>query len=298
MHAQTAGSAGAFARMGSGARGMGMGNAMTAVNTGDIQTYYNPALAAWSDGRAAGATFGLLSLDRYLNYVNYIQPIHPTAGISFGVINAGVRNIDGRDADGEKTGDLSTFENQFFLAFANRVADRLSLGVAVKLYYSKLYDQVTSTTVGFDAGFCAQITDELSIGGAFQDLGSKYKWDTKAIYDQNGKSTEDKFPNMRRIGIAWKIPSNAGVISAEFENSSLSTNVFRAGAEYYLVEYLSVRGGIDRIDGSDDATGVKPTFGFTIRNAFIGWTPSVSYAYVIESFAPRGMHIITINTSF
>ncbi len=298
MRAQTAGSAVAFARTGSGARGMAMGNAMTAVNTGDIQTYYNPALAAFSVGRIAGLTFGLLSLDRYLNFVNYVQPIHPTAGISFGLINAGVRNIDGRDADGEKTGDLSTFENQFFLAFANRVADRLSLGVAVKLYYSKLYDQVTSTTVGFDAGFCAQITDELSIGGALQDLGSKYKWDTKAIYDQNGKSTEDKFPNLRRIGVAWRIPSSAGVISAEFENSSLSTNVFRAGAEYYLVEYLSVRGGIDRIDGSDDATGVKPTFGFTLRNSFIGWTPSVSYAYVFESFAPRGMHIITLNTSF
>src|ERR1041384_1116025 len=296
--AQTAGSAGAFARMGAGARGMGMGNAMTAVNTGDIQTYYNPALAAFSDSRTAGATFGLLSLDRYLNFVSYVQPIHPTAGISFGIINAGVRNIDGRDADGEKTGDLSTFENQFFLAFANRVADRLSLGVAVKLYYSKLYDQVISTTVGFDAGFCAQLTDDLSLGGAVQDLGSKYKWDTKAIYDQNGKSTEDKFPNLRRLGMAWRLPSNAGVVSAEFENSSLQTNIFRAGAEYYLVEYLSVRGGIDRLDGSDDATGVKPTFGFTIRNSFIGWSPSVSYAYVFESFAPRGMHIITLNTSF
>src|ERR1041385_9240477 len=125
--AQIAGSAGSFARMGSGARGMGMGNAMTAVNFGDLQTYYNPALAAFSDSRTAGATFGLLSLDRYLNFVSYVQPIHPTAGISFGIINAGVRNIDGRDADGEKTGDLSTFENQFFLAFANRVADRLSL---------------------------------------------------------------------------------------------------------------------------------------------------------------------------
>src|ERR1041385_1561491 len=196
---QIAGSAGAFVRMGSGARGMGMGNAMTAVNFGDIQTYYNPSLGAFAEYRSAGATFGLLSLDRYLNFVSYVQPIHPTAGISFGIINAGVRNIDGRDADGEKTGDLSTFENQFFLAFANRVADRLSLGVAVKLYYSKLYDQVISTTVGFDAGFCAQLTVDLSLGGAVQDLGSKYKWDTKAIYDQNGKSTEDKFPNLSSV---------------------------------------------------------------------------------------------------
>lgn len=298
VRAQVAGTAGAFARMGSGARGMGMGNAMTAVNTGDIQTYYNPALAAFSDQRMAGATFGILSLDRSLNFLNYVQPIHPTAGISFGLINAGVKNIDGRDADGEKTGDLSTFEDQFYLAFSNRVADRFALGVAVKLYYSKLYDQVRSTTVGFDVGFCAQVTDEISIGGAVQDLGSKYKWDTRVIYDQNGKSTEDKFPNLRRIGVAWRLPSNYGIVSAEFENSSQKTNVFRIGAEYYIVENFSVRGGIDRMDPSSDATGAKPTLGFTVRNSFIGLMPSITYAYVFESFAPQGMHIITLSTAF
>lgn len=295
---QIAGSAGAFARMGSGARGMGMGNAMTGVTSGDIQTYYNPSLAAFVEYRSAGVTFGVLSLDRSLNFVNYTQPIHPTAGISFGIINAGVKNIDGRDADGEKTGDLTTFENQFYLAFSNRVSDRVSLGVAVKLYYSKLYDQVTSTTVGFDVGFSAQVTDELSIGGAIQDLNSKYTWDTKVIYDQNGKTTTDKFPSLRRIGAAFRLPSNLGLISAEFENSSQQTNVFRAGAEYYIGEYLTLRAGIDRIDPSSDATGAKPALGFTIRNSFIGMTPSVTYAYVFESFAPQGMHIITLSTAF
>ena len=296
--AQVAGSAGAFARMGSGARGMGMGNAMTAVITGEIQSYYNPALAAFSDQRTAGATFGLLSLDRHLNFLNYVQPIRPTGGISFGLINAGVSNIDGRDADGEKTGELSTSENQVFLAFSNRIDPRIAIGIAVKLYHSKLYDQVSSTTVGFDLGLCVLATDEISIGAAVQDLGSKYKWDTQAIYDQNGKSTEDKFPNLRRIGIAYRLPANSGVISAEFENSSLRTNVIRIGAEYTPLENFAFRGGIDRLDFSEDATGAKPTFGFTIRNSFIDWTPSLSYAYVFEAFAPHGMHIITLSTIF
>ena len=39
-----AGLAGAPMRMGFGARGMAMGNAMTAVTSGDVQSYYNPAL--------------------------------------------------------------------------------------------------------------------------------------------------------------------------------------------------------------------------------------------------------------
>jgi len=296
--AQVAGSAGAFARMGSGARGMGMGNAMTAVITGEIQSYYNPALAAFSDQRTAGATFGFLSLDRHLNFLNYIQPIRPTGGISFGLINAGVSNIDGRDADGEKTGDLSTSENQVFLAFSNRLDQRVAIGVAVKLHHSKLYDQVSSTTVGFDLGLCILVADDISLGGAVQDLGSKYKWDTQAIYDQNGKSTEDKFPNLRRIGIAYRLPANLGVVSAEFENSSLRTNVIRIGAEYTPLENIAFRGGLDRLDFGDAAIGAKPTFGFTVRNSFIDWTASLSYAYVFESFAPRGMHIITLSTIF
>ena len=34
---------GAFSRMGFGARGIGMGNAMSAVTTGNLVSYYNPA---------------------------------------------------------------------------------------------------------------------------------------------------------------------------------------------------------------------------------------------------------------
>ena len=35
---------GAFSRMGFGARGIGMGNAMSSVTTGNVVSYYNPAV--------------------------------------------------------------------------------------------------------------------------------------------------------------------------------------------------------------------------------------------------------------
>ena len=43
LHAQIEGAPGAFSRLGFGARGMGMGNAMTAVEDGDLSSFYNPA---------------------------------------------------------------------------------------------------------------------------------------------------------------------------------------------------------------------------------------------------------------
>ncbi len=295
---QTAGTAGAFARMGFSARGMGMGNALTAVTTGEVSTYYNPALAAFSEQRTAIASVGILSLDRSLNFLSYTQAIKPTAGISFGLINAGVGNIDGRDADGIHTDDYSTFENQFFLAFSNRLDQRVSIGVGIKLYYSKLFDQVKSTTVGFDLGACVRATDDLSIGAAIQDINSRYKWDSKSLYDVNGKSTDDKFPTLQRIGLAYRVGGTQALLSGEFEHSSEGTNIIRVGTEYVFTENFSARGGIDRWDFSNDATGIKPTFGFSVRNSFNGWSPAISYAYIVESFAPSGMHIITLSTSF
>ena len=296
--AQSAGNAGAFARLGFGARGMGMGNAISAVNASAINTYYNPALSPFSGQRTGSATIGILSLDRYLNFLSYTQALAPHAGLSVGLINAGVRNIDGRDEDGSHTKDYSTTENQFYLSFGNRVDEHVSLGVSVKLYYSRLFDQVTTTTVGFDAGALIKATDEITIGLVAQDLGSKYKWDTKSIYGQSGRATEDKFPSLYRIAVAYTLPSPAAIIDAEFEHSSDKTNMVRIGAEYNFVEQFAVRSGVDRWEFGDRATGVKPTFGFTVKNSLNGWTPAVNYAYVVEGFAPHGMHIITLSATF
>ena len=303
--AQLAGSAGGFVRMGFGARGIGMGNSMVAITDGEISTYYNPALAAFSQDRVASITATLLSFDRYLNFLSYTQAIKPTAGISFGIINSGVRNIDGRDEDGTHTDTYSTTENQFFLAFANRVDPHVSLGVCLKLYYSKLFDKVSSTTVGFDLGGYVQVTDDLGVGVAFQDLNSKYSWDTQQLYGSpDGRTTQDQFPNLRKIGAAYTFfrsklfPAGQAHISAEYENSSLHTNIFRAGAEYSLVEGFTLRAGVDRLDGSDASTGAKPSFGFSIKNSFNGWTPVLHYAYMIEPYATHGIHVITISGAF
>lgn len=295
--AQIAGTAGSFSRLGFGARGMGMGNAGVAVNTGAVSTYYNPALSAFSQSPTAAATFSILAFDRYENSLSYTQPLKPLAGLSVGLINAGVRHIDGRDADGQQTEEYSVTENQFYLSFANRVDERLSIGVTVKLLYSKLFEDVKSTTVGFDLGLCAQLTDQLSLGAAVIDLNSKYKWDTKQIYFENGRTTEDKFPNLRRIGLAYTIPSAGALLSAEYENSSQGSNIFRVGAEYTFLEHFTLRGGVDRLELGDKATGAKPSLGFTVTQPLTGWTPSIHYSYIVESFAPNGMHIISISSA-
>jgi hypothetical protein len=294
---QAAGRAGVFARMGFGARGMGMGNAMTAVVQGDVLSYYNPAAPAFGTVRHAGVSFGLLSLDRYLNFLNFTQPIQPTGGLSVGLINAGVRDIDGRDGDGENTGTYSTYENQVTLSFSNRVDNDVSIGVTMKLYHSKLFEEVTTTTVGFDGGILVRPAAPLTIGFVLQDIGSKYKWNTKDV-NSSGRETDDKFPMLKRLGLAYSLPGERGVVAVDLEHTSGGSVMMRGGVEYSPEEHITLRGGADRIDFGDDATGVKPTFGFTVINPIDGWTPSLSYAYSGESFAPRGFHMITLSAIF
>ena len=73
--AQLGGTAGAFTRLGFGARGQGMGNAMTAVNHGIISALYNPALTPFQTGHVLYGNYSLLSLDRKLNQISYTQSI-------------------------------------------------------------------------------------------------------------------------------------------------------------------------------------------------------------------------------
>ena len=164
---QLGGKPGSFIRMGFGARGMGMGNAMTAVLSGDISGYYNPAAVPWVTTRTGSASFGILSLDRNLNFLQYTQPLKPLAGISAGIINAGVHDIDGRDADGEATGPLRISENQIHLGFGTRFTSNFSIGLNFKLYYFQLYTDLSSTTVGLDLGALYVVDHTLTLGIVF-----------------------------------------------------------------------------------------------------------------------------------
>jgi hypothetical protein len=296
--AQMGGEPGAFSRFGFGARGMGMGNAMAAVATGDVVSYYNPALSPSAAYRSATASFGVLSLDRSLNFVSFTLPLRPKAGLSIGLINAGVSGIDGRDSDGRETGALRTSENQAFLAFGVRVSEALQLGIALKLYYYHLYTDVSSTTVGIDVGALYHAGGGVTIALTARDLNSRYKWDTSTLFGQNGQTTEDKFPLLATAAVSYLLPDSIALVAVEIEQSSRSSTIARAGVEVPLVPEFTVRAGIDRVDISEQGNGVRPSFGFTARTALGSWTPAVHYALVLEPFSPSPLHMISLAVAF
>ncbi|MCI0706116.1 MAG: hypothetical protein L0Y80_01345 [Ignavibacteriae bacterium] len=287
---------GVVMRMGFGARGIGMGNALSSVRRGEISSYYNPALVPFQSTRTASAAMGVLSLDRSLNFLSYGQDLKPTAGVFFGIINAGVSDIDGRDLNGRHTETYSTSENAFILSFGTRISPKVSIGLTSKILYYSLFEGLSSTTVGFDVGFIYSFSDQLALSGVIQDLNSKYSWDTSTLYGTNGNTTIERFPLRRKVGLNYHPEYFESTVSAEIEFVR-SIAIARFGAEIYPIEELALRSGIDQIDLKGDLSA-KPSFGFTLKPDFGFVSSYIHYAYVIEPYSPHNIHMIAVSVVF
>lgn len=292
----TAGLAGVPFRLGSSARGISMGNAMSSVQFGDVEAMNNPAVVPFASTRSATVSFGLLTLDRHLNVAGYAQSLPPSAGFALLLVNAGVGTIDGRDRDGLHTEDYSTSENEVLFAFGLKPANDFSIGLGVKLLYYKLFEGIKSTTVGFDLGVLYVISPDVTISGSMLDLNSKYKWDTSALYGLQGTTTTDYFPTRKRVGICFSPGSHKLILSGEFEVIS-SLSFFRVGSELEVLDGLSVRAGIDQISSAGVVTA-KPSFGFSLGKSMGSWEPLINYAYVLEPYAPSGYHVVGLTVRF
>lgn len=306
-------SPGAFSRMGFGARGIGMGNSMSAVTEGNLVSYYNPALSAFQEKSSFQTSYSFLSLDRKLNFINFTHRFDfydkadkndenrvpkSSAGISIGIINAGVSNIDGRDGSGNPTGELSTGENQIFFAFSNKFSKKLALGIAIKYYRYKLYESLTSSGIGFDIGAIYTLNEQIHFSFVLTDINSKYKWDTTPLFGTNGSNTVDNFPLLKKIGISYKNTDYNFLVSAEFENSNEGTNILRIGAEYNIYDQLYLRGGIDQYNLSNTDFPARPSLGFSYFKMFGKLLIGVDYAFVVERYSPSDRHIIGLNFRF
>lgn len=303
---------GAFSRMGFGARGIGMGNAMSSITSGNLVSYYNPAVSPFQANNSFQTGYTFLSMDRSLNFLNFTRKFDfysakdtsldknptSTAGVSAGIINSGISGIDGRDNNGLQTEELSTSENQFFLSVANRFSKKLSIGIAVKFYYYKLYEEISSSGLGLDIGALYKVDDNWNISLVISDINSKYDWDTSPIYEQQGLTTKDNFPLLKKIGVSYYNPDYRILAALEFESSNAGTNIIRFGTEYNIYENLFIRTGIDQFNLSNTDSGIKPSFGFSYSKSFDGIMIGVDYAFMIEQYSPSDRHLIGVSFAF
>ncbi|MCE7857553.1 MAG: hypothetical protein DYG97_13605 [Ignavibacteria bacterium CHB3] len=181
---------------------------------------------------------------------------------------------------------------------AARISEKISIGLTTKFFYYSLYENISSTSVGFDIGALYRINENFNISLVVADLMSKYQWDTAPIYEQEGIKTEDNFPNLRKIGASYRNKELGLLGSIEFENSSVKSNIFRAGVEYNIYDQFYIRGGIDQFNVSNTDWPVKPSLGFSFFQPFSNFVVGVDYAFQIEQYSSADRHIVSVNFNF
>lgn len=298
------GYAGAYLRMGIGARAKSMGDAFSAVAEDAFAGVYNPALLPHLSGRQAALSYAFLPLDRKLDYIGYAQPLRPkseegeeraplSAGFALAWIHAGVGGIEGRDLAGNYTQEYSFSENAFFLSFALSPAERLSFGVNGKILYGRMpglnndESAITSMGLGVDFGAYYALFKDLSLAVVLRDNLSKYTWNTEKVWER-GTSVNDKFPRTTRLAVAYRPPMQWLLLTAETEDSKQQNPRYHFGAEASWRDVGALRLGLD--DG-------QLVFGLGIAMQVYGKRMGLSYAYAAPGDAPRADHIFSWNLS-
>lgn len=254
-----AGYAGAFLRMGLGARAIGMGNAGAAVASDGFAPYYNPAGLPYLEKRHLAVTYYFLSLDRQFHYAGFSIPIKPTAGLSVVWTHAGVDNIQGRTFTGEADEVYETGEDVIYLSFANRFHPRFSVGLSFKIHSYNLLPELKGKGLGFDFGIMLKPIDQITVGLQFKDISSSYTWNTQEIFER-GSNYTDRFPQCLKVGIALQQSKNL-LFAGDFEVSDKERYKVYIGCEYMYKDIIFIRTGLNDI---------SPTFGVGLFYSFFG----------------------------
>lgn len=273
-----------------------MGNAITAEAGEGIYAYYNPALAAYTKkGSQVDISTSIMSFERSLNALNTTFRLPPSAGLTVSLLNANVRDIDGRTTDGYFTSQLETHEYQLMTSFGVNISRLFALGLGLKLNLADYHPEVSPARgVGFDVGAVYRASEKLSLGLTAQDLLATYNWNSAELYgDESLSETTEEFPLRFNLGASYLLQPeiimafNYGILvhdQKQFTQLGL-------GLSWLIHERLSLRSGWQVDDLKNFSKSNRPSAGFSIHLPFDLLEPSVDYAYMREPNGISSMHI-------
>lgn len=242
------GYAGAFLRIPAGARPAGLGNAFVSVADDAYALFYNPGGIYQLRGKTFAGMYSLMSMDRSHYQGSFIWADDRLGAIGIMFIGYSVGKLDGRDSNGNPTGEFSDTEMAFSLTYGRSLLPFLGVGGSVKYLSHSLKDQ-RATGLGYDVGAHLKIEmknsaiDLIRFGISLSNLGATLKWDTES-------ELEEEIPSTLRYGASIRF--NLSKINLLIVGGGTETvdelSKYNAGVEAWVHEILGLRAGLDGED--------------------------------------------------
>ncbi|HEX9971787.1 MAG TPA: PorV/PorQ family protein [bacterium] len=301
IHADDGILAGAFLRMGLGARANAMGGAFTGVAEGAVAAYYNPAGIPFLEKREIMLSYRFLSLDRNFNYIGFATGVRPkveegsrelalNGGLALSWIHAGVDNIDGRDFAGNHYQDFSNSEHAFALSFGVMpIKNMLAIGLTGRVLYNRFPDMgddnatISDTGLGVDLGVLVKPLPYLSVGFVIKNINAKYSWKTDKLWEKDIDKI-DRFPSTVRGGIALRYPYPWLLLAADIEKNNQQDLIYFIGTEALFLDQFAARAGLN--NGS-------LTLGAGYLFQLFSRSVQIQYAFVTKKYDAASEHIFS-----
>ena len=222
-----------FLKIGVGARPLAMGEAYVALADDISAIYWNPAGLVQIEEPEVGFTYNRWFEDIGYHFFGYSHPIDDSV-LAFSIYYLGGGDIDGSDAGGIPTGNVSAYDLALAFSYSRKLVKGLSGGLNFKFIKEKLDDEVANA-LAIDLGALYKTgVENLNVGFNIQNIGTRIKFIKESA----------SLPLNFRFGLAYKLfPTNPLTLTLDFNKLNNESIYLGLGAECWITDYASVRIG-------------------------------------------------------
>ena len=239
--------AGAYLRMGVGARALAMGGAFTAIADDATAAYWNPAgLVKIEHIEATFMYAANMAVDRQLSYFAYTHwGLWGMGAFGISWLNAGMDDIPIWKSAEEYMGTESYADNAIMFSYGTEVGS-LMLGGTAKVLHQDVMG-TSETGFGLDLGGMFNVMDNVTAGMMVRDIGSQYG--------------DDDVPINWRFGGAVHVPDGGLTVGVDVDKvKSIDDYEIHLGAEYGMEVhpeyYTFFRAGLNSVEDQAFTTGL------------------------------------------
>jgi len=273
----TGGGAGAFLRMGAGARPISLSGAFGAYYDDVTAPYWNPAATVYIDKIAISSMYSWLEMDMGYNFFNGVFPTE-YGGFGINIINFSSGDIEGRESETDPYFAFQESGNVFFLTYAREISKGIAVGGNIKVVNISIYNE-GAMGMSMDIGFLLTVIDNVSFAIIMQDfLDTGVRWTT---------GTTDDVPYVFRTGVMGKLWDDNIRLSFGGEQVENEEVYVKAGIEGAIFRVFFLRAGCSYGFKSYD---FNYTLGGGLKYTASGITGQLDYALMTnEYYGPQNV---------